>query len=529
MSSPALATAALSPEWAAERTAWAGERARYEERIARLEQRIAWFERQLFGEKSERRHLEPPPEQLSLGEVGGAAPPAEPAQEVAAHRRRRARAEGETAEPALFFDPARVPVEIIALPNPAITDLPADAYEVIGEKVTHRLAQRPGSYVVLKYVRPVVKLKASAALSCAPAPPAVLEGGRADVSFLAGLIVEKFLYHLPLYRQHQRLKAAGIEVSRPWLTAQVLAVALLLSPIVAAMLEGIRACRVKAMDETPIKAGRTGKGQMKTGWFWPVWGDTDDGGGGDIVFLFRASRAAVHVREALGERVHEAMVLLSDGYRVYAQYAEALGIALAQCWAHTRRGFERAKDLEPEAVAEALERIGELYRIETEIRAQGLAGAAKRAYRQAHAKPGVEAFFTWAKAQLQRAALLPSNPLTKALHYTLERRAGLSLYLDDPDVPIDTNHLERALRPIPMGRKSWLFCWSEVGAEAVATLQSLIVTCRLHDIDPYDYLVDVLQRIDSHPAREVHLLTPRLWKQHFAADPLRSDLHRLTG
>jgi hypothetical protein len=205
-----------------------------------------------------------------------------------------------------------------------------------------------------------------------------------------------------------------------------------------------------------------------------------------------------------------------------------VGIALAQCWAHTRRGFERAKDIEPEAVAEALERIGELYSIEAEIRDQGLTGAAKREYRQTHAQPVVVAFFAWAEAQLERAALLPSNPLTKALHYALERREALSLYLDDPDVPIDTNHLERALRPIPLGRKNWLFCWSEVGAEAVATLQSLIVTCRLHDIDPYDYLVDVLQRIDRHPAREVHLLTPRRWKQHFAANPLRSDLHRLS-
>jgi hypothetical protein len=224
-----------------------------------------------------------------------------------------------------------------------------------------------------------------------------------------------------------------------------LAVALLLGPIVAAMLEDIRGCRVKAMDETPIKAGRKGKGQLKTGYFWPIWGDTDDGGGGDIVFLYRASRAAIHVREALGERVQAGMVLLSDGYQVYAQYAACVGIALAQCWAHTRRGFERAKDIEPEAVAEALERIGELYSIEAEIRDQGLTGAAKREYRQTHAQPVVVAFFAWAEAQLERAALLPSNPLTKALHYALERREALSLYLDDPDVPIDTNHLERAL------------------------------------------------------------------------------------
>jgi transposase len=508
---------------------WAGEIARLKAENAELRRQLEWFKRQLFGEKSERRHLEPPPEQMSLGE-GLGAPQQDPGatRPVAAHQRRR-RQPGAGEEPALFFDPARVPVETIALPNPEIADLPPEAYTVIGEKVTHRLAQRPGSYVVIKYVRQVVKLKETATLSCPSAPAAVLEGGRADVSFLAGLVIDKFLYHLPLYRQHQRLSAAGIEVSRQWLTQQVLSVAVLLAPIVAAMLEDIRTCRVKAMDETPIKAGRKGKGQLKTGYFWPLWGDTDDGGGGDIVFLYRASRAAIHVREALGERVTEGMVLLSDGYQVYAQYAACVGIALAQCWAHTRRGFERAKDIEPEASAEALERIGVLYRVEAKIRDQGLAGEAKRAYRLTHAKPVVADFFAWAEAQLERAALLPSNPLTKALHYALERREALSLYLDDPDVPIDTNHLERALRPIPMGRKAWLFCWSEVGAEAVATLQSLIVTCRLHDIDPYDYLVDVLQRIDRHPAREVHLLTPRRWKQHFADNPLRSDLHRLAG
>jgi len=94
-----------------------------------------------------------------------------------------------------------------------------------------------------------------------------------------------------------------------------------------------------------------------------------------------------------------------------------------------------------------------------------------------------------------------------------------------PDVPIDTNHLERALRAVPMGRKVWNFCWTELGAEQVGIVQSLLVTCRLHGIDPYTYLVDVLQRIDQHPAARVPELTPRLWKQHFAKNPLRSDLH----
>jgi transposase len=525
--STALAPVAAPPEWVAERARFEACIRQRDEHIARLEQRIAWFERQIFGEKSERRIIEPPPEQMALGEgLGQAAPAVEPTQPVAAHQRRRP-AKTEGTEPALFFDPERVPVQTIHVPNPEIADLAPEAYEVIGEKVTHRLAQRPGSYVVLKYVRQVVKVKETAALSCPPAPAGVLEGGRADVSFLAGLIVDKFLYHLPLYRQHQRLVAAGVDVSRQWLTQQVLAVALLLAPIVAAQLAAIRACRVKAMDETPIKAGRKGPGQLKNGYFWPIWGDTDDGGGGEIVFLYRPSRAAIHVREGLGDSPGRDGVLLTDGYGAYAQYAARTGITHAQCWTHTRRYFERARDVEPAASAEALERIGALYRIEAEIRAQGLTGAAKRAYRQTHAKPVVNAFFVWAERQVERAALLPSNPLTKALHYALERREALCVYLDDPEVPIDTNHLERALRPIPMGRRNWLFCWSEVGAEAVAILQSLIVTCRLHDIDPYEYLVDVLQRIDRHPASQVHLLTPRLWKQHFADNPLRSDLHVL--
>jgi hypothetical protein len=91
------------------------------------------------------------------------------------------------------------------------------------------------------------------------------------------------------------------------------------------------------------------------------------------------------------------------------------------------------------------------------------------------------------------------------------------VFLTDPDVPLDTNHLERALRVVPMGRKNWNFCWTELGAKQVGIVQSLIVTCRLHGIDVYTYLVDVLQRVGQHPASRVAELTPRLWKRHFAA------------
>ena len=165
--------------------------------------------------------------------------------------------------------------------------------------------------------------------------------------------------------------------------------------------------------------------------------------------------------------------------------------------------------------------------MEDRIRSQKLNAARKLDYRLMHAKPIVERFFAWVSQQFGAQGLLPSNPLTQALDYVRKRRWGLEVFLNDPEVPIDTNHLERALRVIPMGRKNWMFSWTELGARHVGIMQSLIVTCRLHQIDPYDYLVDVLQRVAQHPASRVHELTPRLWKQHFAANPLRSALHTL--
>jgi len=139
-----------------------------------------------------------------------------------------------------------------------------------------------------------------------------------------------------------------------------------------------------------------------------------------------------------------------------------------------------------------------------------LGGDKKRSYRLTHAKPIVERFFAWVNACFEAQGWLPSNPLTKALAHARERRCRLEVYLNDPDVPIDTNHLERALRAVPMGRKNWLSAWTELGAKHVGIMHSLIVTCRLYQIDPYDYLVDVLQRVGQHPASRMHELTPRL-------------------
>jgi transposase len=497
------------------------------EMVQSLQHRLAWFERQLFGTKSERLCVLENARQLSLGEIVSHAAPALAARErvVPAHTRRVAQRDaaalGDT-ESVPFFDEARVPIETIEVPAPELTGVPSDQLEVIGEKVSYRLAQRPGSYVVLKYVRSVVKRRDTGEIRCAPAPQGVIEGSRADVSFIAGLLVDKFLYHLPLYRQHQRLTDSGLRVTRPWLTQLVQQGVGLLEPIYTAQLDSIRDSRVKAMDETPIKAGRTGHGKMKTAYFWPIYGERDE-----VCFPYFPSRAHEHVRTALGLTQVPGSVLLSDGYAAYASYAEKVGVTHAECWSHARRELFEAQAMEPDRVQEALQQIAAIYAIEDDIREHKLAGEAKRLHRLTHSKPRVETFFDWVDRQLQDQGLLPSNPFTKALGYVRNRRAQLQVFLTDPDVPIDTNHLERALRVVPMGRKNWNFCWTELGAEHVGIMQSLFVTCRLHDINPYDYLVDVLQRVGLHPAARVAELTPRLWKQHFPASRLRSALHTL--
>lgn len=494
------------------------ENAQLQAQLATLQQQVDWFKRQLFGAKSEKRlDVDPAVQGDLLAALGVATPPppAQPTETITYQRRPKAR-DGALNDTGLRFG-AEVPREIITVTDPAIEAIPAERRVRIGEKVTYRLAQRPGSYVILQYTRPVYKLLDDLSLLTTPAPANVLENSVADVSFLAAMLIDKFCYHLPLYRQHQRLLQSAIQLSRSTLTTWAARAIDLLRPIVDAQAQHLLQSRVLAMDETPIRAGRQGKGKMRQAYFWPIYGQDDE-----IVFHYAPSRAHRYVQAFLGGF---SATLLSDGYEAYAAYAKQNAqVTHAACWSHCRRGFERAKDGEPTASAEALTLIGALYRHEQLIRDQGLTGTQKLAYRSEHSQPVVQAFWAWCDRQCQRADLLPSSPLAKALNYARARQASLQVFLGDPDVAIDTNHLERSLRPIPMGKKNWLFAWTEIGAERVGIIQSLLVTCRLQGVDPYTYLVDVLQRISEHPASRVIELTPRVWKTRFSSNPMKSDL-----
>ena len=416
---------------------------------AHLRERIEWFKRQLFGPKSEKRLEEISADQMALFEaLARQAGPATATTAVPAHERRKHRTGEEVNDTGLRFD-ADVPTRTIRLSCPELEGPQADEYEVIGIKESLRLGRQPGSHVVIRYERPVVKKKSDGKLANTPAPVGVLDHAQADVSFLAGMLVDKFVYHIPLYRQHQRLADEGITLSRSTLDQWAQRSIGLLTPVAAALQRLIvNGAHIK-IDETPIKAGRTktktGQGAMKSGWLWPMLGED-----GDIAFVYAPTRAAVVLKEILGTGWKG--TLQTDGYEVYASYsASQPQCTHALCWAHTRRALLKAEASQPEITQQGLEMIRALYRFEEQLRSEGADAARILHVRQTESATIVDKFFEWVTARIHDPGLLPSSPLAKGLSYAREREKGLRVFLTDAWVALDTNDLERALRVVPLG------------------------------------------------------------------------------
>lgn len=303
------------------------------EENAQLKRQLAWFKNQLFGAKSEKRVIDNPDQPLLTGLMGE---PVEPLPRVDKQKityergkAKKSRADDCVTDSGLRFGPD-VPVKTITLEAPELNGPDADQYDIIGYKTSHRLAQHHSAYEVLCFQRPVLKRKECGTLVTTPAAFNVLDNSVADVSFLVGMLVDKFLYHLPLYRQHQRLKNSGIELSRGTLTNLTKRSIELLRPIAEAQLIHILQSQVLSMDETPIRAGPTknkkGKGVMKQAWFWPLMGDQDE-----IAFTYSCGRGRAHIERVLENLF--AGTLVSDGYVAYSSYAaKNEQITHANCW-----------------------------------------------------------------------------------------------------------------------------------------------------------------------------------------------------
>lgn len=468
-----------------------------------LEEKFRLIQRQLFGRSSERRVPEPPAGQLEISLSGEVAPEqgAISTQDIAAHQRRKSKTPD--TEPGVRF-PEDLCREEVLVP----VEVPPDAVK-ISEKITERLACNRQQFYVKRYIRPVYK-SATEGMVTPAAVPAVIDRAPVEPSFLAYIVVAKFLWHLPLYRQERMLEAQGIRFSRQTLVNYVIRLAGLLSPIVKCLMGSILESKKLSVDETPIQVGKNADGDKhyKQAYLWPVLGEKNE-----IAFFYAPGRGKEHLVKILGNYTG---YLHADGYEVYQSFCASTGATLVACWAHARRKFVKAELTFPKEANKALEFIRALYQVEANIKENStehsLGAQEIQAIRQEEAVPIIRDFKNYLLAVMAEPTTLPKSSLCEACSYALNRWDALGTYTTNGILDIDNNKIEQQIRPVTLGRKNWLFCASEVGAHAVATFYSLINSCKLQKIDPFLYLSDIIEKINSHPASKIRELLPRNWK-----------------
>jgi transposase len=372
-----------------------------------------------------------------------------------------------------------------------------EAMQPFGEDVTEELDVVPAKLFVVEHVRPKYSCrKCQEGVRQAPLPPRPIEKGRPGPGLLAHVLVSKYVDHLPLARQSRMFLRYGIEIHRSTLCDWVAACVEELEEIHKELVRAVLASKVIQADETPIVVlVEHDERRRRQCWLWAYRGKD-----GETVFVFRETRARDGPRDFLGDfRGY----LQRDGYSGYDGLGP--GIVHVGCWAHARRHFFEAKPSAEKEVAEALGLVGRLYAVERDAR--DLDAAERAALRRERAAPVLEAFRARLDAWGRDA--LPRSDFGRAVAYAKAQWPTLVRYLEDGDLEIDNNALEREIRPIALGRKNWLFAGSCEGGHRAAVLYSILASCKAAGVEPFEYLRDVLSRTATATARE---LTPRAWK-----------------
>ena len=492
------------------------DRARLESEVARLQAQneryehiIAQLRRLQFGKRSER--LDKDQLQLAfedllqgLAEIEQEEEKDDPA--LKAHRTRERREK----RPSL---PDHLPqVEVIIEPEAKACSCCGGGLHVIGEDVSKRLDVVPARYQVIVTRRPKYACRAcEGTIVQAPAPARLIEGGLPTERLVAQVLVDKYADHVPLYRQAQGFARQGVKLDRSTLAFWTGYAAAELKPIWAHMRQSLLGASKLFVDETKAPVLDPGRGRTKSGYFWAIARDDRGWGGQDppaVVYTYAPGRGADHAITLLKDF---SGVLQVDGYGAYKTLASRRNdVVLAHCWSHARRRFfDLAKGGSAPVAEEMLDRIAKLYAVEADVRGQ--AAAARKHARQEHSAPIIEALKTYIDDQLGR---LPGSSVTaEAIRYVQSRWDGLTRFLDDGHIELDTNPVERAMRPIALNRKNALFAGSDEGAEHWAILATLIECCKLHGANPTAYLEDVLTKlVGGHLNSRLDELTPWVWK-----------------
>lgn len=383
----------------------------------------------------------------------------------------------------------------------------------IGEEVTEELDYEPGRLFVNKYVRPKYAKPGNEGVIIAPMIERPLPKAIAGAGLLAQMVIDKYVDHLPLYRQMERFKREGVNLPYSTLTDNISGTCALIKPLGNALLKIILQTDYLHADETPVKVldkdkkarpnGSSGRGETHRGYFWVYHNSIER----LVLFDYRPGRGREGPAEVLKNfKGH----LQTDGYSVYDLFKEQKEITLLHCMAHARRMFYEALDNDKARAEYALQQFGLLYAIERKAKEQSLPPAEVLQLRTTQAIPILKALGKWMKDEYVN--VLPKSPIAKALGYSIERWNELMIYTTDGKLNIDNNPVENSIRPVAIGRKNYLFAGSHEAAQRSAMLYSLLGTCKLHGINPFLWLRDVLQRIPTHPINKIEELLPQNWK-----------------
>lgn len=411
-------------------------------------------------------------------------------------------------------------------PGDACPDCGGDL-RVVGEDVSELLDMIAAQIKVIEIARVKKSCRRCERMVQEPAPSRPIPRSMAGPSLLAFILVSKFDDHVPLYRLNEIFARMGADIPDTTMVDWCGGAMKALTPLIEKIEADVMSSPILHADDTPIRVlDRSGKKKdlgkaVKQGRIWTYIRDQRPWSGAappGVVYYFSPDRKGDHPR---GHLAQSSGILQADacaGFKdLYEQRADGTRqFREAACWAHLRRDFHDVWTADKSQIArEALDRIGKLYDIEREI--AGQSAELRLAARKKYSADKVAAFKAWAEQQLTR--IPGKSDLAKAFRYALNRWSSFTLFLDDGRVAIDNNAAERAMRPIGVGRKNWLFAGSDTGGETLARAMTLIESAKMNGLDPQAYLADVLDRIHDHKINRLDELLPWNWTPKTAQTP----------
>ena len=493
------------------------ENAQLKKQVADLTRRLDHFIRIYFGSRSEK--IDPAQLELLLGEFSEPTSPEEEDEPEPglALLEEPPRASRKKPRPRKDRFPDNLPVTETVLTPPEVEADP-ESYRKIGEEVSVQYDYQPGYIKELRTIRPRFVKREDKALPpiIAPLPARLLERGILAPGFLAHIVVNKYAWHLPLYRQQQQLRREqGAYLSRNTLCSAVELVADWLRPVVDEMARQQFASGYVQMDETFIKYLDPGAGKARQGYLWVIHTP-----GGDTVYRWSNSRSCASLKTLVpssalkGPKPELTLTLQGDGYSAYGSFSrDHLGVTLAGCWTHVRRYFREALEGRdaPLRSGWVLRQIAHLYRIESALQESRAGPALREARRASESRPIIERLSRALNKFKESGHHPPQTLFGKALNYALNQWPTLAVFLSDGRVELSNNLIENRIRPTAVGKKNYLFFGADGAGWRSAVLYSIITTCHDYGIDPYLYIKDVLQRLPEMSTSEIPSIVPKAW------------------